>query len=76
MTINNKEKFIEVIADEGMRLTYGTEDIKNYTSFRIGCFPLSFDVTKVYEITEAEDEANMNAQREAMEEENNDIPEE
>lgn len=69
MKITNNEKYIQVIADEGKRLTFGTEDIKNYSSFRIGCFPVDFDLAKVIEITEEEDEMNINAQREAIEKE-------
>ena len=70
MKITNNDKFIQVVADEGMRCTtYDGSDIKNYSSFSVGCFPVSFDVAKIQEITAEEDEMNINAQREAIENE-------
>ena len=53
MIINNKEHFIEVIADNGMYLTTWKEedDIKEFNAFSRGCFPLFFDTNKLSEIS-------------------------
>lgn len=71
MKITNNDKFIQVVADEGMKCTtYDGSDIKNYSSFNVGCFPVNYDISNIQEITDAEDEMNINAQMEAIEDDN------
>lgn len=74
MEIITKEKYIQAVADADMRLTTYAEgdDIKLYDSFSVGNFPLSFDTTKIREITKAEDEEYIAARDAAIEEEMSD----
>ena len=70
MIINKETNYYEIIAEEGKRLTIWHEgdDIKEYSSFSKGVFPLVYDIDIIREITEEED-ADLNAQKEAAEQE-------
>ena len=68
----NKTKYIEVIAEDGYKLTTYKEgeDIKNFSCFSKGCFPLTFDVDSLREITIEEAEELQKQAEEAIEESN------
>ena len=66
----NKTKYIEVIAEDGYKLTTYKEgeDIKNFSCFSKGCFPLTFDESQIREITIEESERLDKEAQKAIEE--------
>lgn len=70
MIINKEFNYYEIAAEEGMRLTIWKEgdDIKEYSSFSKGVFPLVYDIDAIREIS-AEEDARLQAEKEAAEQE-------
>lgn len=49
----NRGKFIKISSDSGYITNWKEmDDILNYSSFKIGSFPLSVDISDYYEITD------------------------
>lgn len=64
------DQFISVVAEDGYKLTtyLETEDIKNFDYFTRGAFPLSYDTSKLREISIEEAERLEEAKQKAIEE--------
>lgn len=67
---NEKFNFNHITAEEGMVITdWNGEDIKEYSSAKEMYCPITADLSRYYEVSDAQDAENMEAQRKAIEDE-------